>query len=120
MANAEKTVSKKTTGKKSTSKKPVTSARQTSKKAGSKKVVPQKTAGKIPPVQQTADNASLQEIDPDYRRRMIAETSYYIAERHGFVNSSPVDDWLEAEALVDRLIESGEAGHGTSLLSSEQ
>jgi len=59
----------------------------------------------------------VQRIDQDYRRRMIAEASYYIAERHGFVNNSPVDDWLEAEVLVDRLIESGEAEHGTSVLS---
>ncbi|HHI93847.1 MAG TPA: DUF2934 domain-containing protein [Gammaproteobacteria bacterium] len=50
---------------------------------------------------------------------MIAETSYFIAERHGFVNNSPVDDWLEAEVLVDRLLESGEIEHGTPVLPSE-
>jgi len=110
MANAERTASGKTTGKKPTSKKSATSARKTSSK---------KVAGKIPPVQQTADNASAKTIDPDYRRRMIAETSYFIAERNGFVNNSTVDDWLEAEMQVDRLLESGEAEHGTSVLSSE-
>ncbi len=115
MANAERTVSKKAAGKKSTRKKPATNSR----KASSKKAASQKSAGKIPPVQQTADNASPQKIDPDYRRRMIAETSYFIAERHGFVNNSPVDDWLEAEVLVDRLLESGEIEHGTPVLPSE-
>jgi len=103
MANAGKAISKKSKGKKSTSKKPATNAK--------------KAADKTPTAQQAADSASTQRIDQDYRRRMIAEASYYIAERHGFVNNSPVDDWLEAEVLVDRLIESGEAGHGTSVLS---
>ncbi len=93
MANAGKAVSKKNTGKKSTSKKSVIN------------------------IKKAADNVFVQRIDQDYRRRMIAEASYYIAERHGFVNNSPVDDWLEAEVLVDRLIESGEAEHGTSVLS---
>jgi len=112
MANAGRTTSKKTTGKK-----PAASTKRATRKAGSKKPVAQKAAGKIPSVQQTADNAPAQTIDPDYRRRMIAETSYYIAERHGFANHSSVNDWLEAEMLVDRLIESGEAEHGTSVLS---
>lgn len=103
MANAGKAVSKKSRGIKSTSKKSATNAK--------------KATDKTPTVQQMADSASAQRIDQDYRRRMIAEASYYIAERHGFVNNSPVDDWLEAEVLVDRLIESGEAGHGTSVLS---
>lgn len=111
MANAERTASRKATGKKPTSKKPAASARKASSK---------KAAGKVPSVQQqAAGNASMQKIDPDYRRHMISETSYFIAERHGFVNNSTVDDWLEAEILVDRLLESGEAEHGTSVLSSE-
>jgi len=110
MANAERTASRKTTGKKTTSKKTATSTRKASSK---------KAAGKVPPVQQSSGNASAQTIDPDYRRRMIAETSYFIAERHGFVNNSTVDDWLEAEILVDRLLESGEAEYGTSMLSPE-
>ncbi|MCF6338689.1 MAG: DUF2934 domain-containing protein [Gammaproteobacteria bacterium] len=106
MANAGKAVSKKNTGKKSTSKKSATNAK--------------KAKGDTATAQQMADSASAQRIDSDYRRRMIAEASYYIAERHGFVNNSPVDDWLEAEVLIDRLIESGETGHGTSVLSPKQ
>jgi len=105
MANAGRVVSKKTTGKRSSRKKPAASAK--------------KAAGKTSSAQLAADNATLQKNDPGYRHRMIAETSYYIAERHGFINNSPVDDWLEAEVLVDRLLESGEADHGTSVLSSE-
>ncbi len=119
MATAGRTASKKTTGKKSTSKKPATSAKKAVRQADSKKAASRKAADKTPTVQQTIDSASLQKVDPDYRRRMIAETSYFIAERHGFINNSPVDDWLEAEVLVDRLIESGRAEHGTSVLSSK-
>ncbi len=106
MANAGRTVSKKNTSRKPTSKKPATNAK--------------KSTGKTPRVQHAVDSTSMQKIDPDYRRRMIAETSYYIAEQHGFVNNSPVNDWLEAEVLVDRLIASEEAGHGTSMLSPKQ
>ncbi|HEB67867.1 MAG TPA: DUF2934 domain-containing protein [Gammaproteobacteria bacterium] len=36
---------------------------------------------------------------------MIAETAYFIAEQRGFVGGSPLDDWLQAEVLVDRLLE---------------
>jgi len=106
MATAGRTTGKRTTGKKTTSKKSTTNAK--------------KSTGDTPAAQRAAGSAFTQKIDSDYRRQMIAEASYYIAERHGFVNNSPVDDWLEAEALIDRLIESGEAGHGTSVLSPKQ
>ncbi len=102
MANAGRAVSKKNTGKKSTSKKSATNAK--------------KPTGKTFTAQQAAGSASAENIDSEYRRRMIAETSYFIAERHGFINNSPVDDWLEAEVMVDRLLESGEIEHGTSVL----
>ncbi len=117
MATAGRTASKKTTGKKSTSKKPATSAKKAVRQADSKKAASRKAADKTPTVQQTIDSASLQKVDPDYRRRMIAETSYFIAERHGFINNSPVDDWLEAEVLVDRLIAGTAKAHDLTLVT---
>jgi hypothetical protein len=37
---------------------------------------------------------------PEERRRLIAQSAYLNAERHGFQNS-PEQNWLEAEAELD-------------------
>jgi hypothetical protein len=39
---------------------------------------------------------------PEERRRLIAETAYFIAERRGFSAGSELEDWLQAEAEVNR------------------
>jgi hypothetical protein len=39
------------------------------------------------------------------KRRMIAEAAYYRAQKRGFVNSDPVQDWLAAEAEIDEYLE---------------
>ena len=41
----------------------------------------------------------------DQKRRMIAEAAYYRAEKRGFANSDPVQDWLAAEAEIDEYFE---------------
>ncbi len=38
---------------------------------------------------------------------MIAEAAYFRAERRGFIVGGEVDDWIQAEAEIDRLITSG-------------
>ena len=86
---------KSATGKKTARKKtPRKTARKTSSKATRKPV---------------AARPGLQKIVPEHRRRMIAKTAYFIAEQRGFVGGSPLDDWLQAEVLVDRLLEKAEA-----------
>ena len=35
---------------------------------------------------------------------MIAEAAYYIAERRGFEPGAELDDWLDAESEIDRLL----------------
>jgi hypothetical protein len=47
---------------------------------------------------------------PEERRRLIAETAYFIAERRGFSAGSELEDWLQAEAEVRCRL--GEAGPG--------
>ncbi len=64
-----------------------------------------KTAHRKTATKPAAAKPALQKIDPEHRRRMIAETAYFIAEQRGFVGGSPLDDWLQAEVLVDRLLE---------------
>ncbi|APZ42441.1 DUF2934 domain-containing protein [Acidihalobacter ferrooxydans] len=39
------------------------------------------------------------------RHRLIAERAYFIAERRGFGPEGILDDWLEAEAIIDRWLE---------------
>ena len=39
------------------------------------------------------------------RQSMIREAAYFRAERRGFVGGNPVNDWLEAEAEIDRMLD---------------
>lgn len=43
-------------------------------------------------------------VPPDLRLQWVAEAAYYIAERRGFRDGSPEDDWSQAEAQIDRLL----------------
>lgn len=47
-------------------------------------------------------------IEPDARRAMIAETAYYRAQQRGFDPGHEIEDWLEAEAMVDTQIRRGQ------------
>lgn len=42
------------------------------------------------------------EVTPEERARMIAEAAYYRAERRGFAPGHELEDWLAAEAEIDR------------------
>ena len=48
-----------------------------------------------------ASNA-IGDIDNSYREELIAVAAYFIAERRQFQNGSPEDDWLQAEAEIER------------------
>lgn len=41
-------------------------------------------------------------VSQEERRRLIAERAYSIAERRGFAGGDPRDDWLQAEAEINR------------------
>ena len=43
-------------------------------------------------------------IDAEARQRLIAETAYLIAERRGFENGNPQQDWIDAEKEVDHML----------------
>lgn len=52
------------------------------------------------------------------RSRMISEAAYFRAERNGVAPGGDVNDWLQAEADTDRLIQAGgsrsaHSGRGT-------
>jgi hypothetical protein len=41
-------------------------------------------------------------MTPQARRKLIAETAYFIAERRGFVPGHELSDWIAAERAVNR------------------
>jgi hypothetical protein len=43
-------------------------------------------------------------MDPDVRTEMVSRAAYFRAERRGFTGGSALQDWLEAEAEIDRLL----------------
>jgi hypothetical protein len=55
-----------------------------------------------PPLRPTL--AAAVDIDPDLRHRMISETAYQFYAQRGYVDGYELDDWLKAEAEVDRLL----------------
>jgi hypothetical protein len=44
------------------------------------------------------------ELDPDLRHRMISEVVWHLYEQRGFDDGHDVEDWLQAEAVVDHLV----------------
>lgn len=49
-------------------------------------------------------------VDPAERQRLIAEAAYFKAERRGFAGGGELEDWIEAEAEIDALLNSRGAG----------
>lgn len=45
------------------------------------------------------------EVDVDIRRAMVAEAAYFRAEKRGFDRGGELDDWLEAEREVSRILD---------------
>jgi len=46
-------------------------------------------------------------ISAEQRAHYVSVAAFYIAERRGFTLGNPEQDWLQAEAEIDRLIASG-------------
>ncbi len=49
-------------------------------------------------------------IPAEQRRNYIEMAAYYIAERRGFAPGNPLEDWIQAEAEIDRLLAEGRLG----------
>jgi len=60
-----------------------------------------------PDVKLKASTAPKPELTIEQRNHYVAVAAFYIAERRGFTLGNPQDDWLAAEAEIDRLIASG-------------
>ena len=46
-------------------------------------------------------------VSAELRQQMIAEAAYYLAEKRSFQGGDPVNDWLEAERIIDQALLSG-------------
>lgn len=46
-------------------------------------------------------------VAPEQRRQLVQVAAYFIAERRGFGSGREVEDWLEAEAEVERMLTEG-------------
>ena len=50
------------------------------------------------------DELVISVISNEYRKELIAKTAYFLAEKRDFSGGEPEQDWLEAEAEVDRYL----------------
>lgn len=46
-------------------------------------------------------------VSAEERLRYVAEAAYYIAQRRGFAEDRQLDDWLQAEAQIEHLLDTG-------------
>lgn len=49
-------------------------------------------------------------IPSEQRKHYVEMAAYYIAERRGFAPGNPLEDWVQAEAEIDRLLAEGRLG----------
>jgi len=74
------------------------------------KAAPRRRAEPVKPVKPAAPAAGAAPgitVSEEARRAMIAEAAYLRAERRGFAAGNEEEDWLAAEAEVDRLLRAG-------------
>jgi len=66
-------------------------------------------AAKVAAVRRTKKTpaTTMENISASEREQLIAEAAYYRAERRGFQGGDPVQDWIEAEAEVERTLSTG-------------
>jgi hypothetical protein len=77
-----------------------------------KKLAPSVPAKPTPlkPVAAKKTSAVPKRLDPAQRANYVEVAAFYIAERRGFATANSMDDWLAAEAEIDRMIASGHFG----------
>lgn len=66
---------------------------------------PKSTSARIRQKRETAPAATTRPaVAPELRHQMIATAAYFHAERRGFAGGSELQDWIEAEAEIDRML----------------
>ncbi|MCC6534097.1 MAG: DUF2934 domain-containing protein [Burkholderiales bacterium] len=44
------------------------------------------------------------ELDPDLRHRLISDAAYALYAQRGYADGYDMDDWLQAEAMIDHTL----------------
>ncbi|MFN6960933.1 MAG: DUF2934 domain-containing protein [Rhodocyclaceae bacterium] len=94
-----------------TAKAPAAKKPATKTRAAQKATQPEPASGKMqepksaPP--EAGQTQTMPVLTPEQRRLYVEVAAYYIAERRGFVGGSELEDWLQAEAEIDRLLREG-------------
>jgi hypothetical protein len=88
---------------------PVATPPVVAKKApvATKPAVTKPAAKKVSATKLKPSTAPAPVLSVEQRNHYVSVAAFYIAERRGFTLGNPADDWLAAEAEVDRLIASG-------------
>ena len=63
-----------------------------------------KAAAPQPPVRKASAQKPSPSVSGEELQRLVAEAAYYRAQRRGFEPGYELQDWVEAEAEVKRLI----------------
>ena len=122
-AVAKKGVAKKATAKKALPVKKVGAAKKSApvkkaavartstpvKKAGVAKKAARRTVSRKASPRASADAGMLNVIDKRARYEMIAKMAYFRAEKRNFEPGWELEDWLESERMIDRMLGGGEA-----------
>jgi hypothetical protein len=98
--------------------KPAAKSAVAAKAPAAKKAVPKTAAATSKPATKAGSNSAAakkaasvaKNLDPAQRANYVEVAAFYIAERRGFAAANHMDDWLAAEAEIDRLIASGHFG----------
>lgn len=79
----------------------------TAKKAAKPKPSAEKNREPNPAAPEVEQAQTIPVLTPEQRRLYVEVAAYYIAERRGFQGGSQMDDWVQAEAEIDRLLREG-------------
>lgn len=71
---------------------------------GATTAAPKKSAPAKPAASRASKAKSLKNVTPEQRYRMICEAAYFKAEKRHFAPENEVQDWLDAEAEINRLL----------------
>ncbi len=66
---------------------------------------PQKYTSRTKPRGKSKSASGAREVSANERHRMIAQKAYYRAQLRGFAPGAEVEDWLLAEAEIDKVLE---------------
>jgi hypothetical protein len=73
-------------------------------KAAAPKVAAKKTTAAKPAASRSSKAKSIKNVTPEQRYRMICDAAYFRAEKRNFAPENEVQDWLDAEAEINRLL----------------